>query len=164
MTNIAREIFFDKSIPVLNATDFLRESHNEIVNMFNDYNRATLLSKKQQIVKNIHKALTINLHLEDDIFYQEVKRTLMEKHWISAIAMEHSTIKYLLAEIEELEVDSIIYDVKVKVLGEQVKNLLKEKQTKLFPKINASKKIDLWRLGTQIAARQSFLENAFDGR
>lgn len=161
MTNIAKEILFDRSIPVFNATDFLCQRHHEIVNLFDDYNDAKSLLEKQQIVKTICKALTINLHLEDDIFYQEVKRTLMEKGWVSAITMEHSIIKYLLAEIEGLEVDSAIYDIKIRVLGEHVKYLVKEKQTKLFPKVNASNKIDRWRLGAQLAARQSFLANAF---
>ncbi|GGY69609.1 hypothetical protein GCM10011613_12440 [Cellvibrio zantedeschiae] len=161
MTNIAREILFDRSIPVFDAIDFLTQGHQEIINYFDNYNRAKSLSEKQQIAKKICKALTINLHLEDDIFYQEVKRTLMEKGWLSAITMEHSVVKYLLSEIEGLDADSAVYDIKIKVLGEHVKYLIKEKQTKLFPKVNRSNKIDRWKLGAQLAARQSFLENAF---
>lgn len=164
MTNIAKEILFDRSIPIFNATDFLCQRHHEIVNLFDAYNGAKSLAEKQQIAQEICRALIINLHLEDDIFYQEVKRTLMEKGWLSAITMEHSIVKYLLAEIESLEADSAIYDIKMRVLGEHVKYLVKEKQTKLFPKVNASNKFDRWRLGAQLAARQSFLANAFSSK
>lgn len=161
MTNFAREIVFDRSIPVFDAVDFLSQRHIELINLFDAYNDAKSLTEKQQIAKAIRKSLTINLHLEDDIFYQEVKRMLMEKGWISAITMEHSIVKYLLNEIESLDIESAVYDIKIRVLGEHVKYLVKEKQTKLFPKVNASSKIDRWKLGAQLAARQSFLTHAF---
>lgn len=161
MTNIAREFHVDKSIPVIDALDFLTLRNQELVDLFDQYSGARSLIEKQSLGQQITKAITINLHLEDDIFYQEVKKTLMEKGWLSAITMEHSIIKYLLSEIEGLDIDSAVYDIKIKVLGEHIKHLVKEKHGKLFPKIKSSTKIDRWRLGAQLAARQSFLENAF---
>ncbi|RYE47753.1 MAG: hemerythrin domain-containing protein [Sphingobacteriales bacterium] len=164
MTNIAKEIIFDSSIPIFDATDFLSQRHREILDLFDDYNSARIVAEKQLIAKELCKLLTINLHLEDEIFYPEAKRALKEKGWVSAITMEHSIVKYLISEIESLDVDSAIYDIKIRVLGEQVRYLIKEKQTKLFPKVNASNKIDLWRLGSQLAARQHFLVHAFAGK
>lgn len=161
MTNIAREFLFDKSIPVVDAIDFLTERNQELVSLFDEYSGAKFLAEKQFIAQNIIKTITINLHLEDDIFYQEVKRNLMDKGWTSAITMEHSIIKYLLSEIETLDMDSAVYDIKIKVLGEHIRYLAKEKQTRFLPKVRSSNKIDRWRLGAQLAARQSFLENAF---
>jgi len=161
MTNIAKEILLDGCIPIFDATDFLSQRHRELLELFDDYNRARSLDDKSQIAKAICKAITINLHLEDDIFYPEIKRVLKEKGWVSAITMEHSIIKYLISEIENLDADSAIYDIKIRVLGEHVKYLIREKQAKLFPKVNTSNKLDLWRLGSQLAARQHFLVNAF---
>ena len=78
--------------------------------------------------------------------------------------MSHARLKYLIAEIEHIDADSEIYDVKIKVLGEHLKEYVKEKQTKLFPKANASGKIDLWRLGAQLALRKEELKNMLSSR
>lgn len=161
MTNIAREFLLDKSVPVVDAVNFLNECNQALVALFDEYKSVKSLPKKQEVARKLIKAIIINLHLEDDIFYQEVKRGLMDRAWVSAVTMEHSIIRYLLQELETLEVDSAVYDIKIKVLCEHVKYLVREKQTKLFPRVSASNKIDCWRLGQQLAARKDFLENAF---
>lgn len=161
MTNIAREFLLDKSVPVIDAIDFLNERNEELVALFDEYKVAKFLAEKQYIAQKLIKAITINLHLEDDIFYQEVKRSVMDKGWVSAVTMEHSIVKYLLNELETLDIDSAVYDIKIKVLGEHIKYLVREKQDRFFPKVSVSNKIDRWKLGAQLAARQSFLESAF---
>jgi hypothetical protein len=158
MTNIARENLFDLSLPIYKATDFLSLRYQEVTDLFGNYERATSMVEKQTVASKICTALIINAHIEEDVFYPEVKKLLKEKGLISAAIMEHSILKYLVAEIQNLDADSAIYDIKIKVLNEHVKYQIKEKQNKLFPKVNASGKVDLWRLGAQVAARKSFLE------
>ena len=68
---------------------------------------------------------------------------------------KRSILKYLVAEIESLGVDSVIYDIKVKVFGERVKPLVKEKQHNFFPKVIATGKVDFWRLGTELSEYQT---------
>ena len=156
MTNIARQIQFETSSQVLDATTFLSASQQAILELFNQYDAADV--RKQIIATKICSALMINMQIEEEIFHPAVKRTVKENGCLSAIAMEHSILKYLITEIESLDEDSSVYDIKVNVLNEHVKDHFAAKQTKLFPKVNACKKLDVWILGAQLAARKEELE------
>ncbi len=71
--------------------------------------------------------------------------------------MNHTVLKYLISEIESIDVDSDIYDIKIRVLCENAKQHIKENQSKIFSKAKASGKIDLWRVGAQLALRKEEL-------
>ena len=86
-----------------------------------------------------------------------MKIALKEKGVVSSATMNHAILKYLIIEIESIDADSDIYDIKIRVLGEHVKQHIKEKQSKLFPKAHASGKIDLWMLGAKHCAVFVFL-------
>jgi hypothetical protein len=157
MTNVAREMLFDTSM--LDAITFLSSGDQEIVNLFAKYERVQSITEKQNIVGMICKTSMINMQIEEEIFHPVLKIALKEKGIVSAVTMTHARLKYLISEIEHIDADSEIYDIKIKVLGEHVKEYVKEKQTKLFPKANTSGKIDLWRLGAQLALRKEELKN-----
>jgi len=154
MTNIAREILFESSLQVLDATALLSASQKETIDLFGDYDRARSVTEKQNIADQICQTLSIDIQLEEEIFYPAVKNVLKEKGIISAAIMENSILKYLIAEIEELDADSTVFDIKVRVLGEHVRNQIIEKQTKLFPKANSQSKLDVWTLGAEMVSRK----------
>jgi len=150
MTNIVRKIQFETSTQVLDAISFLSAMQGKILELFNQYGKS---ADKKAITTKICKALTTNMQIEEEIFYPAIKKAVKENGIISAAIMEHSILKYLIAEIEDLDEDSSVYDIKVSVLGEQVKAHFMTDQTKLFPKVSASKKTDLWAVGAQLAWR-----------
>lgn len=157
MTNIAREMLFETSSQVLDATAFLSIGYKELINVFDEYERAKSIPEKQQMVEQISSTLMINMQIEEEIFHPAVKLVLKEKGVISAVIMNHSILKYLVSEIKSIDADSDIYDVKVRVLGEHVKQYFREKESRLFPKAHASGKIDLWALGAELASRKQIL-------
>ncbi len=159
MTNVAREMLFEASLRMVDATTFLSAGDQEIVNLFAKCERVQSLTEKQQIVEMICTILTINMQIEEEIFHPVLKLALKEKGIVSAATMSHACLKYLISEIENIDADSEIYDIKIRVLGEHVKEYVKEKRTKLFSKANASGKIDVWRLGEQLAMRKEELRN-----
>ena len=161
MTYIAREILFEASSKVLDATTFLSYGDQEVMNLFAKYERAHSIIEKQAVVENICRALMINMQIEEEIFHPMLRVILKEKGIVSAVTMNYARLKYLISEIENIDADSDIYDIKIRVLGEHVKEHVKEKQSKLFAKAHASGKIDLWRLGTQLALRKQELQDMF---
>jgi hypothetical protein len=160
MTNIAREILFETSSQVFDATTLLSGSQKETIDLFNAYDRAGSVSEKQKVANHICKLLRANIQLEEEIFYPAVKKAFKEKGVMSAVIMENSILKYLVSEIEELEADSTVFDIKIRVLGEHVKSQIIEKQTKLFPKVNSCGKLDVWELGSKLIKRKDELLNA----
>lgn len=157
MRNIAKEIVFETSSQVLDAIAILSAAHKELIHLFDEYERAQSITDKRKIVEKISTILIINMQIEEEIVHPAVKMVLKEKGVISAITMNHSILKYLVSEIKSIDADSDIYDVKVRVLGEHVRQYFKEKENRLFPKAHASRIVDLWALGTQLTSRKQEL-------
>ena len=157
MTNIAREILFETSPQLLDAAAFLSSADQEVINLFSKYERAQSMVEKQKLVEKICKALTINMQIEEEILYPAIQVALKEKGMVSAAKMNRAILKYLISEIKSIDANSDTYDIKIKVLSEQAKHTVKERQGKLFPKVKATGKIDLWKLGTQLALRKEEL-------
>jgi hemerythrin-like domain-containing protein len=82
---------------------------------------------------------------------------------IEEAAVEHSTAKDLIAQLEDGEVDET-YDAKVKVLSEYIKHHVKEEEEEIFPKV-ADMAEELDEIGQQMAARKAELadELGLDG-
>jgi len=70
--------------------------------------------------------------------------------------VEHSTVKNLIGEIEAMEVGEELYDAKVRVLAEMVKQHIKEEEEELFPELQSTK-LDLAAVGKELAERKEEL-------
>ena len=65
-------------------------------------------------------------------------------------------MKNLISEIEEMEVGEELYDAKIRVLGEMVKQHIKEEEEELFPELQSTK-MDLDAVGKELAERKQEL-------
>jgi hypothetical protein len=155
MAHNVKEVMFNSSLQVFSAIDFLNSRYQEISNLFSRYELAFSFTEKKKTSELICETLLANVQSEEATLFPEIKKSLKDKGALSAIVMEHSILKYLVSEIESLDADSVIYDIKVKVLGERVKQLIKEKQHNFFPKVIAMGKVDFWRLGAELSEYQA---------
>ena len=155
MTHIVKKIHLETSSPVWDAVSFLSAAQRDVLDLFNQYDQS---SSKKAVARKICNALMIIMQIEEEIFHPAVKKVVKDNGSISAAIMEHSILKYLISEIEGLDEDSSVFGIKMSVLAEHVKEHFMAEQLKLFPKVIASKKIDLWMVGTQLANRKRELE------
>jgi hemerythrin-like domain-containing protein len=65
-------------------------------------------------------------------------------------------VKNLIGEIEAMEVGEELYDAKIRVLGEMIKQHIKEEEEELFPELQSSK-MDLGTVGKELAERKQEL-------
>ena len=147
-------------VPVLKAKDataLLRADHKEVNDLFNEYETVKSPSKKKELASKICLALTVHAQIEEEIFYPAVKLALKDKELIPEAAVEHATLKTLIAQIESAEPDGELFDARVKVLSEYVKHHVKEEQNEIFPKAKEASKLDLYDLGAQLLARKEEL-------
>jgi hemerythrin superfamily protein len=132
------------------ATRLLRADHKLVNELFEQFESSRSSAKKQELVAQICMELTIHAQIEEEIFYPAVQQALKDKTLVPEAKVEHETVKYLIAQIQEESPDSELWEAKVTVLAEYVKHHVKEEQNEMFPKVKASK-LDLIELGAKLA-------------
>jgi hemerythrin superfamily protein len=141
------------------AIALLRADHKQVTELFDEYEKARSPSKKKELAAQICTELTVHAQIEEEIFYPAAKEVLKDTDLVAEAAVEHASVKDLIAQIEGVEPDGEMFDAKVKVLSEYVKHHVKEEQNELFPKLKEAK-LDLAELGEKMAARKAELMEA----
>jgi hemerythrin superfamily protein len=139
------------------ATRLLRADHKLVNELFDQFESSRSSAKKQELAAEICMELTIHAQIEEEIFYPVVQQALKDKTLVPEAKVEHETLKYLIAQIQEESPNSELWESKVKVLSEYVKHHVKEEQNEMFPKVKASK-LDLVELGMKLAERKEELK------
>jgi hemerythrin superfamily protein len=150
-------------MPKQNAIALLKADHAAVKKLFGQEERATKQDdeKKQSIFDQIRVALTVHATIEEEIFYPAVKKARSEhvKEEVREGYEEHKQIKALLAQIADITPDDETWDMKLKVLKEDVEHHVKDEEDEMFPdakKFLGEKR--LMELGTELYARKQYLE------
>lgn len=121
------------------AIALLMADHRKVEDLFEQYEKARSSAKKVDIAKSICDELTVHAAVEEKGFYPPAKEALGdEADLVSEAVVEHSSLKWLIAQIKTEAPDSELYDAKVKVLQEYVSHHVKEEEKEMFPKIKKS--------------------------
>ena len=100
--------------------------------------------------------MKVHAQIEEEIFYPQAREATKDNDLIDEAVVEHATVKSLIADIESMEVGEDLYDAKIRVLGEMVKQHIKEEEEELFPELEPAK-IDLEAFGKELAKRKEEL-------
>ena len=141
-----------------NAFDVLEEDHREVEEWFDEYDKLKDSDKdrKADLAEKICLALKVHAQIEEEIFYPQAREATGDNDLIDEAVVEHATVKNLIAEIEAMEVGEELYDGKIRVLGEMVKQHIKEEEEELFPELQSTK-MDLDAVGKELAERKQEL-------
>jgi hypothetical protein len=141
-----------------NAFDVLEEDHREVEEWFDEYDelKDSDEDRKADLAEKICLALKVHAQMEEEIFYPLAREASQDNDLIDEAFVEHSTVKNLIGEIEEMEVGEELYDAKIRVLGEMVKQHIKEEEEELFPELQSTK-MDLDAVGKALAERKEEL-------
>lgn len=142
--------------PPKDAIALLKADHEEVNQLFAEYEGTRSVANKKALVAKICTALSVHVQIEEEIFYPAVKAALKDKLLVPEAMVEHAGVKNLIAQLEVAEPDGEVYDAKVKVLGEYVKHHVQDEQTEMFPQAQATS-LDLNELGARMAARRQEL-------
>jgi hemerythrin superfamily protein len=91
--------------------------------------------KKAGLFAQIKAALEVHATIEEEIFYPAVKKARSEhlKDEVREGYEEHKQIKSLLAQISSITPTDETYDMKIKVLKEDVEHHVKDEEGEMFP-------------------------------
>jgi hemerythrin superfamily protein len=152
-------------MPKQDAITLLKADHAAVKKLFAQEEKSTKHDgqNKQDTFNQIKAALTVHATVEEEIFYPAVKKARSEnvKDEVREAYEEHKQIKTLLAEISGITPADETWDMKVKVLKEDVEHHVKEEEGEMFP--DARKFLGegkLVELGAQLEARKQELEDS----
>ena len=139
------------------AIDLLEQDHREVEEWFDEYDELKKDNdRKAELAQKICLALKVHAQIEEEIFYPQAREATKDNDLIDEAVVEHATVKNLIAEIESMEVGEDLYDAKIRVLGEMVKQHIKEEEEELFPELEPAK-MDLDAFGKELAERKEEL-------
>jgi hemerythrin superfamily protein len=148
------------SDPGTNAVELLKQDHDEVEKLFDQYEDAKEEHNeelKAQIVAALCRTLTVHARIEEEIFYPAMRRHEEDAgELVDEAAVEHQTLKNLIGELVAAAPNDDLYDAKVKVLGEYVKHHVKEEEGEMFP-LARKADIDLDALGAKLLQRKGEL-------
>lgn len=133
-----------------NAITLLKSDHRLVEELFEKFEKTGSKDRKLKLVKSICDELTVHAELEEKFFYPVVREALKkERDLLDEALVEHSSLKWLIAQLKAEGLDSDLFDAKVTVLKEYVQHHVKEEEKELFPKVKKSP-LDLGELGTTL--------------
>ena len=141
----------------VNALELLEQDHRQVEQWFDEYDElADDEDSKGELAKKLCLALKVHTQIEEEIFYPQAREATKDKDLLDEAAVEHATVKNLIGEIEAMEVGEDLYDAKIRVMGEMVKQHIKEEEEELFPEVESAE-MDLDALGKELAERKDEL-------
>jgi hypothetical protein len=138
------------------ATALLKTDHEQVSNLFIEYQQTDSKTKKKQLAEQICNELTVHAQIEEEIFYPAVKQALKDKELIPEARVEHATLRALISEVRGEEPGGEMFDAKIKVMQEYVQHHVKEEQNEMFPKAKATD-LDMMELGSKMSQRKQEL-------
>lgn len=138
------------------ATALLLADHNGVGTLFAAYAKTDTPERKKTIAARICTDLSIQMQIEEEIFYPAIRKVMNADGMVAAAIAEHAELKLLIAQSEGIDPEDEMLDVAMKVMGEYVKRHTKREHECMFLHARASR-LDMAQLGTRLATRKAEL-------
>jgi hypothetical protein len=142
----------------MDAVAMLKADHKKVAGLFEDFEKAEGLGKKEKLAQQICMELKIHTILEEEIFYPACEGKV-EEDLLQEAYVEHDGAKVLIGQIETSSPDAEFYDAKVKVLSEEIEHHVEEEEKRMEGLFAQARKagLDMDALGKQMGARKQQL-------
>jgi hypothetical protein len=114
------------------ATKLLKKQHEEVKDLFKQYEKAEEDSEKQELFEEIANDFAAHGEIEEKIFYPAVYVGQLKDKLKEAVE-EHLAAKRVAADLLDMEPSDEQFDAKVKVLQELIEHHVEEEEGELFP-------------------------------
>lgn len=122
------------------AIVWLKVDHKEIRRLFREFQAAgdKATKKKEKVVDQIIKLLTVHTYVENEVMYPEVRALLPDLEDEVLESYEgHHVADALCMELSGMVADEERFDAKTTVLIENVTHHIEEEEQEWFPKVRA---------------------------
>jgi len=141
-----------------NAISVLKKDHNQLKQLFDDFEVAESRPQRAKIAKQALEILKLHAAMEEEIFYPAA-RACTESFHVDEADEEHHVAKILVAELDSMQPTDDHFDAKFKVLSEAVRHHIKEEEDTIFPDIKSAD-MDLTAMGeSMLSLRRKLLRD-----
>ncbi|HEY0907150.1 MAG TPA: hemerythrin domain-containing protein [Methylophilus sp.] len=150
-----------------NVIVLLKQDHASVKKMFSQFEKCAKRedhSGKLEIANTICVELLVHMLVEEEIFYPAARQVIHDDDMLNEANVEHASAKDLIAQIQATDPTDALYDAKIKVLSEYILHHVKEEETELFPRVRATRQLDLKQMATLLTARRKALMAQLYGR
>jgi hypothetical protein len=132
------------------ALQLLKDDHERVKSMFDDFEKAESLEEKEQLAERICEGLSLHAEMEEACFYPAIRDAIDEEELVNEADVEHATAKDLIAKIQGCDASDQHFSAMVTVLGEVVKHHIQEEEGEIFKQVKKAE-LDLDALGERMA-------------
>ncbi|CAN5604182.1 hypothetical protein BH10ACT1_BH10ACT1_18960 [soil metagenome] len=122
----------------MDAITLLKDDHKTVEKLFKRFEKAgdNAYAEKRQVADRIVEELSKHAAIEEMLFYPVTRATVPETEDIVLESLEeHHIVKWVLSEIDKMDVEDERFDAKVTVLIENVRHHVEEEESEYFPKV-----------------------------
>src|SRR6185312_14776815 len=119
------------------ATKLLKKQHEEVKDLFEQFEAAEKDSEKQELFDRIADDFAAHGEIEEKIFYPAVYVGQLKDKLQEAVE-EHLVAKRVAADLLQMEPSDEQFDAKMKVLKELIEHHVEEEEGELFPLVRQS--------------------------
>ena len=143
----------------------LKKDHETVDKLFKELEQETAPLKKAALATRICQELTVHATVEEEVFYPVAMTALANDRCklIREAAVEHATLKGLIAALAGASPRDPMFDAQLTVLKEYVKHHVREEEHEIFPAVEKTD-VDLEALGLDLQARKQLLEKRISER
>lgn len=146
-----------------NAIELLKGDHREVESLFAQLKSESSGERQLELGRAICVGLMVHAQIEEELFYPAARKALptQGKDLVAEAAVEHASLKRLIADIDGSASGDELFDARFKVLEEYVRHHVKEEEDELMPAVERSE-VDLEGLGDQLAERKEELDRKME--
>jgi len=122
----------------MDAITLLKDDHKTVEKLFKRFEKAGdhAFVEKRETVDRIIEELSKHAAVEEMLFYPVTRATVPETDDIVLESIEeHNVVKWLLSELDKMDVEAENFAAKVTVLIENVRHHVKEEEDEYFPQV-----------------------------
>ena len=140
------------------AVALLTADHDRVKKLFKQFEKMKGgdTDEKTDLVRRVCAELTIHAQIEEEIIYPSIRDVIDDDDLMDEAEVEHASAKELIAQLEIMDPNDVLFDAKVTVLGEYVNHHVEEEENQMFPKVKRAK-IDLLAIGAEVYQRKQEL-------
>jgi hemerythrin superfamily protein len=133
----------------------LKQDHAEVKKLFVQFKKLAEkedVEGKAKVANKICAELTVHAAGEEKIFYPPAREATHDDALLNEAAVEHDSAKSLISQIQTTNPEDPMYDAKMQVLGEYINHHVEEEEAEMFPKVRASKELNLQELAVTFSS------------
>lgn len=120
----------------MDAITLLKQDHKTVKDLFKQFEKASDGSRREAIVAEIVRELTVHAEVEEEVFYPAVRQEVPEvDDDVLESYEEHRVAVWLMEQLEGLSPDDERYEARVMVFKEVVEHHVEEEEQQWFPKV-----------------------------